>query len=116
MLQQSSQILESNSLRRTQELKAKIEQFKNILQQVGIQISYNEEPHVLRQEQSLVLRELEKCLQTSSDTCEEFVDGLKILCKKEKHFRKVLMLTHLKKVDAYERIRNEKIEQESLMR
>lgn len=115
-MDQSSQILESSSLYRTQELKAKIGQFKTILQQVGIHISFNEEPHVLKQEQSLVLRDLEKCLQTSSDTCEEFVNGLKILCKKEKHFRKVLMLTHLKKVDGNERIRNEKIEQESLMR
>lgn len=116
MSQLRSQILESNSPQRTQEMKAKIRNFKNILQEVGIDISFSENPHILKQEQSLVLRDLEKLLQTSNDTCEEFVNGLKILCKKEKHFRKVLMLTQLKKGDAGERIRSERIEQESLMR
>lgn len=117
--QQSSQILSTPSLQKNQELKAKIKTFKNILQEVGVHLSFTEEHHILKREQALVLRDLEKILQ-SNETCEEFITGLKILCEKEKHFRKVLMLTNLKKIDSNDnissRMRNEKIEQESLMR
>lgn len=120
MTEENSQILKSPSLQKTQELKAKVKTFKNILQEVGIQLSFNEEPHILLREQALVLRDLEKKLHTSNDSCEEFISGLRILCKKEKHLRKVLMLTFLKKTNGDENIslrnRNEKIEQESLMR
>lgn len=120
MFDENSPVLKSPSLQKTQELKAKVKTFKNILQEVGIQLSFNEEPHVLLREQALVLRDLEKMLHTSNDSCEEFISGLKILCNKEKHFRKVLMLTFLKKNRGDENTgswsRNEKIEQESLMR
>lgn len=120
MFEQNSQILVLPFQQKTQELKVKVKTFNNILQDVGIQLSFNEEPHILLREQAFILRDLEKMLQTSNDKCEEFMCGLKVLCKKEKHFRKVLMLTVLKKIDGNEntsvRSRNERIEQESLMR
>lgn len=119
MFEQHSQILESSEPK-TQELTVKIKTFKNILQEVGIQLSFNDDPHILLREQALVLRDLEKCLHASNVTCEEFINGLKILCKKEKYFRKILMLTNFRKNDGNEnvslRVGNGKIEQESLMR
>lgn len=123
MSQGRSQILGSQippSLQKTHETQEKIKTFKNILQRVGISLSFNDEPHILKQEQALILRDIEQNLQNSNDTCEQFVNGLKILCKKEKHFKKTLMLTNLKKTDVNNtinsRITNERIEQESLIR
>lgn len=120
-MDQSSQIFRSSQIlssgQKTQELKMKLKTFKNTLQEVGVILSFNDEPHKLKQEQSLILRDLNKILQGSDQACVEFVDGFKILCKKEKLFRKVLMLT--RKCDANEstaKTKNEQIEQESLIK
>lgn len=115
-LQQSSPILLSPSVQKSQELKA----FKKILQDVGIDLSFNDEPHILKQEQALVLKNLENILESSPEKCEELLNGLKLLCKKQKHFQKALSLTNLKKNHSNNRMKrkaqDERIEQESLMR
>lgn len=116
-----SQILGSqiSPFQKTQEQRAKLKPFRKILQEVGITLSFNEEPHILKQEQALVLRDLDKILQPSENICEEFVNGLKILCKKEKQFKKTLLLTHLKKDDNNDTLSSRTratIEQDSLMR
>lgn len=101
---------------RSQDLN-QIKVFKNILNEVGVILSLGDEQHILTQEQALVVRDLEKLLENSSDRIEEFVHGLKALCKKQKYFRKALLLTVLRKNDNETiNYQNEKIEQESLFR
>ncbi|XP_050510228.1 Fanconi anemia group D2 protein isoform X3 [Diabrotica virgifera virgifera] len=97
-LTQSSQFLTSqNSIQKSQDIKTRIRMFKTTLEEIGIQLSFGDEPHVLTQEQSLVVRDLEKYLEQSNDVFESFMTGLKILCKKEKYFKKALALTYLRK-------------------
>lgn len=102
---------------KSQEHSSKIKTFKGILREVGIDLSFDEEPHILKREQALVLRDLEVLLE-NSNICEEFMNGLKIVCKKEKYFKKALSLTVLKTNDNNEtlNLRSERIEQESLIR
>nr|XP_023021641.1 Fanconi anemia group D2 protein [Leptinotarsa decemlineata] len=113
----TSQILPS--LQRSQQIKNHLNDFQNKLQIFGIKLSLeDEDTHKLTQEQALVVRDLEKYFEGSKDSVEDFVKGLKQLCKKEKYFRKLLLLTRLEKNDSKEpsRYRPGRIEQESLFR
>lgn len=109
-----SQIITSQKIHDLNQIKV----FKNVLNEVGVKLSLGDEQHILTQEQALVVRDLENLLSNSKERTEEFISGLKVLCKKHKYFRKSLLLTVLRKNDRNESqsSRSEKIEQESLFR
>lgn len=117
---QFSQVLTSQNpgFIKTQEIKNQIKVFKEILAVNGIELSLSDEPHVLTQEQALVVRDLEKYLDKSDRPFKNFVAGLKLMCKKEKYFRKALVLTKLRKNNSNETLSGtqQKNEQESLFR
>lgn len=115
-----SQILTSQNktFQKSQDIKNQIREFKSTLEQIGIMLCFEDEPHVLTKEQSLVVRDLEKHLENSNKTLQSFITGLKIMCKKEKHLKKALALTNLKKAecDGVTESSIRKIEQDSLFR
>ncbi|CAH1971271.1 unnamed protein product [Acanthoscelides obtectus] len=90
--------------------------FKKILKQSGVILSLGDEPHILKQEQSLAVRDLEKNLSKNTATLSEFVRGLEAFCKKEKYFKKSLVSSVLRKNDDNSDNRHLDIEQESLIR
>ncbi|XP_066147359.1 Fanconi anemia group D2 protein [Euwallacea fornicatus] len=75
------------------------ENFQKILSDVGVRLSLSsEELHVLKQEQALVVRELNKYFQNEEPDCVgQFLSGLKYLCQKEKYFKKFLIPTEFEK-------------------
>ncbi|KAG5898486.1 hypothetical protein JTB14_015490 [Gonioctena quinquepunctata] len=105
-------------LQRSQQIKTQLNNFRNKLKESGIYLSLeDDEPHLLTQEQALVVRDLEKYFENATGEIEGFMKGLKVLCKKEKYFRKALSLTRLEKHDHnISRLRQGRIEQESLFR
>lgn len=113
-----SQILTSKTAKiKSQELRTKLPVFTNTLSAVGVFLSFSEEPHILSQEQALVVRDLDKCLGNSPDNIEEFIRGLKTLCEKEKYFKKALLPSWFRRNNDDQEIgANLKIQQESLFR
>lgn len=113
-----SQILTSKALKiKSQELKNKLTVFTDTLSAVGVSLSFSDDPHILNQEQALVVRDLDKCFSNSPDNVEGFIRGLKTLCEKEKHFKKALLPTWFRRNTDNEEIgANLKIQQESLFR
>lgn len=76
--------------------------FKEVLTEAGIILSYDDKPNILTSEQSLVIRDIEKALQNHisyPSNTEEFIMGLKRLCKDHTTFKKALMATQLRKLD-----------------
>nr|CAI5860802.1 unnamed protein product [Callosobruchus analis] len=90
--------------------------FKNVLKQSGVILSLGEDPNILKQEQSLVVRDLEKNCCKSDASLKEFIKGLEAFCKKEKYFNKALASSVLRKNDDSFDERHLDIEQESLVR
>ncbi|XP_056647952.1 Fanconi anemia group D2 protein [Diorhabda sublineata] len=115
-----SQMLTSQNqtFQRSLDLKYQIREFKSTLKEIGIILCFEDEPHILTQEQSLVVRDLEKCLENSDKALQSFITGLKLMCKKEKYFKKALALTNLKKGEGDGVMENSirRIEQDSLFR
>ncbi|KAL1497121.1 hypothetical protein ABEB36_008131 [Hypothenemus hampei] len=72
--------------------------FRKILAQVGITlISSTDQSHILNKEQALVIRELIKYFNENQESKVQFQTGLRNVCSKEKHFRKLLMPTRFEK-------------------
>lgn len=114
-----SQILTSKAEKiKSQEIRTKLTVFTNTLSGAGVLLSFTEDPHVLSQEQALVGRDLDKCFGSSAENVEEFIRGLKVLCEKEKYFKKALLPTWFtRNPEDNENIgANLKIQQESLFR
>ncbi|KAJ8931775.1 hypothetical protein NQ314_015307 [Rhamnusium bicolor] len=120
MSQRSSGILTSNkpTILKSQEIRAQIVAFKNGLSEAGVSLSFNEDPHTLTQAQALVVRDMEKYFTSPTECTEEFIKGLKCLCKKQSFFRKSLLPTRFKRnTDINETVGgNMQIQQECLFR
>jgi hypothetical protein len=113
MTQPSSQSLTSKSqIAKNPET----EVFKKIMHDSGIKLSSNEDPNVLTQEQALVVRDIDKLLEDDSNECiDRFLQGFKILIKKERYLKKALMPTLFK--NSTNRTESDvEIQQESLFR
>lgn len=103
---------------KSQDPKSKIYVLKNTLLESGIELNLGDDPHILTQEQSLVVRDLEKTLEYSPTRLNEFLESLKFMCSKDKYFKKALMVTNFSKNESCLSLgnRNQKIEQESIFR
>ncbi|KAL3279338.1 hypothetical protein HHI36_016845 [Cryptolaemus montrouzieri] len=87
---------------------------KNILRENCFIFSFNEDANSITQEQSLVVRDIEKYLSDSKNQKEKsdkIIKGLKSLCSKDKYFKKALLPSLLIKEGL-----NIVIEQDSLIR
>lgn len=113
MSQSCSGILTSQSQTPSQRKNRSTEFFKKITHDSGIILTSDDSPNVITQEQSLVVRDLEKNLSQTPTEIENFIKGFKVLINKDKYFVKALTPTQLKKSDT-DRVL--KIEQESLCR
>ncbi|KAJ8984875.1 hypothetical protein NQ317_002715 [Molorchus minor] len=91
--ERSSPILTSH----TQDHRSTLTVFKSILADAGISLSFTEGPHILTQEQALVVRDLEKSLGKSPENVQEFMKGLMLLCKKVKNLRKCVLPTKFRR-------------------
>ncbi|CAG9859429.1 unnamed protein product [Phyllotreta striolata] len=93
----------------SQKTKEALQTFSTVLEEAGIELSCNDDPHVLTQEQALIIRNLEKHL-CSKTTLDSFSTALNCMRKKESLFRKALTPTVLSKKNDAESNRNAKRE------
>lgn len=74
--------------------------FKETLREAGALLTAEGAFNILTQEQSLVIRDLERLIETHPRNTERFMVGLKRLCKNEDDFKKALMPSELHKTNA----------------
>lgn len=94
--------------------------FRDTLSQAGVILSQNERPHILTKEQSLIVRDISKCLNgdNENDSVTKFLKGFKIYGKKPGFLRTSLIPTVLKKtmMNNDDDLNLNAIQQESLIR
>ncbi|KAK9758737.1 hypothetical protein QE152_g641 [Popillia japonica] len=94
--------------------------FRDTLSQAGVMLSQNERPHILTKEQSLIVRDISKCLNgdNENDSVTKFLKGFKIYGKKPGFLRTSLIPTVLKKtmMNNDDDLNLNAIQQESLIR
>lgn len=82
----------------------------------GVKLVASDDPNVLTQEQALVVRDIDKHLDSDPDeNIDKFLRGFRVLVKKEKYLRKALLATSFKKQGGSPETEVE-IQQESLFR
>lgn len=94
-----------------------MEHFNEVLKDSGVKLSFTDAPNVLKREQALVIRDIEKKLQSNllhEDNVREFIVGLKQLCKSDDSFQKALLSCQLMKTD--DTTLENSIKQDSLFR
>ncbi|KAB0802406.1 hypothetical protein PPYR_04592 [Photinus pyralis] len=89
--------------------------FKEVLTKAGVSLNEGDTPNHITQEQALVVRDISKTLRSHvfhPSNLEEFFKGLKLICKNEESFRKLLLPTDLKKDDSLQPT----VQQDSVLR
>ncbi|KAF5287142.1 hypothetical protein FQR65_LT12328 [Abscondita terminalis] len=88
--------------------------FNEVLKTAGLSLEQDDGPNIITQEQSLVVRDIIKTLQSHISyptNTKEFTNGLKTFCNREENFKNALSPTELRKPDS-----SSSIEQDSTIR